>query len=121
MKFLVIILSRIVQILKAIVLVFPHTDCIFVNSCIGHHHFIFIRNDQSSLRKKSLAANFKQVKIEMFFFQSGMEQIKAKITSTASTEQLEPAREEKKVENAEEARAVKVARYHNGGQKHTSQ
>jgi hypothetical protein len=61
-----------------------------------------------------------------------MEQIKPKITSTASTEQLEPAREKKKVENAEEARAVKVARYHearavkvaryhNGGQKHTSQ
>jgi hypothetical protein len=50
-----------------------------------------------------------------------MEEIKPKITSTASTEQLEPAREEKKVENAEEARAVKVERYHNGGQKHTSQ
>jgi hypothetical protein len=50
-----------------------------------------------------------------------MEQIKPKITSTASTEQLEPAREEKKVEHAEEARAVKVARYHYGGQKNKSQ
>jgi hypothetical protein len=57
-----------VQILKAIVLVFPHTDGFFVNSSIGHHHFIFfIRNDQTSLLKKTLAAILTQVKIVMYF------------------------------------------------------
>jgi hypothetical protein len=45
--------------LKAIVLVFPHIDGIFVNSSIGHHHFIFIRNDQSSLLKKHVSRKFK--------------------------------------------------------------
>jgi hypothetical protein len=35
-----------------------------------------------------------------------MEQIKKKIRSTTSTEQLEPAREEKKVKYPEGARAV---------------